>query len=144
MQASELEAAIRAELGRRAELVVHLLAAQRRLTSRNMHSHSRSAGMRLGHSECLQRRSQTSWPIRPDFLTDLPTRAPCPLDGEALWGNTSGFGNMVHDPTWTGNFTGQGRTEVLFYSPGDYSWWLATSSGGKQQWVLVGQGVGSW
>lgn len=51
---------------------------------------------------------------------------------------------MVHDPTWTGNFTGQGRTEVLFYSPGDYSWWLATSSGGKQQWALVGQGVGSW
>ena len=39
----------------------------------------------------------------------------------ALWGNTSGFGNTVHDPTWTGNFTGQGRTEVLFYSPGDYN-----------------------
>jgi hypothetical protein len=60
----------------------------------------------------------------------------------ALWGNTSGFGNTVHDPTWTGNFTGQGRTEVLFYSPGDYNWWLGTSNAGRQQWALVGQGAG--
>jgi len=35
-----------------------------------------------------------------------------------------------------------GRTEVLFYSPGDYNWWLATSNAGPQQWALVGQGAG--
>jgi hypothetical protein len=35
-----------------------------------------------------------------------------------LAGNTTGFGNAASDPTWTGNFTGSGKTEVLFYSPG--------------------------
>jgi hypothetical protein len=46
-------------------------------------------------------------------------------------GNTQGgdngpnFGNTAGDPTWIGDFTGSGKSQVLFYSPGDGNWWLA-------------------
>ncbi len=53
-------------------------------------------------------------------------------------GNTRGFGNTAGDPTWTGDFTGYGRADVLFYSPGDQNWWLGTFSGTTLSWTLAG------
>jgi len=56
-------------------------------------------------------------------------------------GNTSGFGNTSQDPTWIGSFSGSGRAEVLFYSPGDHHWWLGRFTGTNLQWTLVGTGL---
>lgn len=56
-------------------------------------------------------------------------------------GNTKGFGNTSHDPTWIGSFSGTGHAEVLFYSPGDHNWWLGRFVNGTMQWTLVGTGV---
>jgi hypothetical protein len=60
-----------------------------------------------------------------------------------LAGNTSGFGNVASDPFFTGNFTGTGKTQLLFYSPGnllspDDNWWLGTFSGTTLTWTLAG------
>src|SRR6266699_3719343 len=42
-----------------------------------------------------------------------------------LAGNTVGFGNLADGrPFWTGNFTGSGRTDILFFSPLDKHWWV--------------------
>src|ERR1700724_1412936 len=42
-----------------------------------------------------------------------------------LAGNTAGFGQVADGrPFWTGQFTGSGRSEILFYYPGDHNWWL--------------------
>ena len=59
-----------------------------------------------------------------------------------LVGNTKGFGNTSHYPTWIGAFSGPGRSEVLFYSPGDHNWWLGTITGTTLNWTLVRRGVG--
>ncbi|SEG73002.1 Matrixin [Nonomuraea solani] len=41
-----------------------------------------------------------------------------------------GLGNLRDGrPLWTGDFSGQGKTEVLFYYPGDGNWWLGTLNG---------------
>ncbi len=40
--------------------------------------------------------------------------------------DSSGFGNTASDPTWTGDYTGNGKSDVLFYSPSDQHWWLGT------------------
>jgi hypothetical protein len=64
--------------------------------------------------------------------------------GTLTWanvGNTAGFGDTSHDPTWIGSFSGPGQDEVLFYSPGDYNWWLGRHTAGNMHWSLVGQGV---
>ncbi len=49
------------------------------------------------------------------------------------------FGDISHDPTWIGDFTGSGRSEVLFYSPTDGDWWLAQWDTDSRQldWSLV-------
>jgi len=59
----------------------------------------------------------------------------------ALAGSSSGFGNTSHDPTWIGSFSGSGRAEVLFYSPGDHHWWLGRFTGTALHWTLVGTGL---
>ena len=48
-----------------------------------------------------------------------------------LAGNTTGFGNISTDPFYVGDFTGSGQTSLLFYSPGDFNWWLGTFSGAQ-------------
>ena len=49
----------------------------------------------------------------------------------SLAGNTAGFGHGINDgrPFWTGDFNGNGRTDVLFYYPGDDNWWLGSHDG---------------
>jgi hypothetical protein len=62
--------------------------------------------------------------------------------GWTLAGNTKGFGNTQSDPTWIGNFTGSGKSQLLFYSPGDQNWWLGTFTGGSLGWTLAGNTKG--
>jgi len=62
--------------------------------------------------------------------------------GWALASNTSGFGNTQNDPTWIGDFAGSGKSEVLFYSPGDQNWWLGTFTGTSLGWTLAGNTKG--
>ncbi len=59
-----------------------------------------------------------------------------------LAGNTSGFGNISGNPFFTGDFTGSGKTEMLFYSPGDSHWWLGTFSGTSLSWTLADNSSG--
>jgi len=55
-----------------------------------------------------------------------------------LAGNTAGFGNLADGrPFWTGNFTGSGRTDLLFFSPLDKHWWLGYFVGTQLQWKLA-------
>ena len=62
----------------------------------------------------------------------------------SLAGNTAGFGRRINDgrPFWTGDFDGDGKTEILFYYPGDRNWWLGTFVGTTIQWKLVGNTAG--
>jgi hypothetical protein len=55
-------------------------------------------------------------------------------------GNTAGFGHAINDgrPFWIGDFTGDGRSDVLFYYPGDDNWWLGSVLNGQLTWSLVG------
>jgi hypothetical protein len=59
-------------------------------------------------------------------------------------GNTSGFGNLADGahPSWTGDFTGSGKTEILFNYIGDGNWWLGTITGNQLTWSNVGNTVG--
>ncbi len=46
--------------------------------------------------------------------------------------NTRGFGPLADGrPFWTGDFTGTGKTDLLFYYPGDKNWWLGTFDGAR-------------
>ncbi|MFE9445664.1 hypothetical protein ACFYO2_43585, partial [Streptomyces sp. NPDC006602] len=52
-------------------------------------------------------------------------------NGQLVWmfvGNTAGFGHGINDgrPFWTGDFNGDGSTDIVFYYPGDDNWWLGT------------------
>lgn len=61
-------------------------------------------------------------------------------------GDTAGFGNVGDGrPIWTGDFTGDGRTDVLFYFPGDHNWWLGSFTSTALSWRAVGntQGFGN-
>jgi hypothetical protein len=64
----------------------------------------------------------------------------------SLAGNTAGFGHAINDgrPFWTGSFSpgANGRTEILFYFPGDDNWWLGTHDGNQLQWTLAGNTAG--
>ncbi|MEU5772247.1 M12 family metallopeptidase [Streptomyces venezuelae] len=60
----------------------------------------------------------------------------------SLVGNTAGFGDVTHNPFWTGDFTGGGRTEIMFHYPGDQNWWLGTITNGQLNWSLVGNTAG--
>jgi hypothetical protein len=61
-----------------------------------------------------------------------------------LAGNTSGFGHGINDgrPFWIGDFNGDGKSDVLFYYPGDDNWWLGTFNGTQLGWSLVGNTSG--
>ena len=65
-------------------------------------------------------------------------------DGNQLnWtfaGNTIGFGHNIHDgrPFWVGDFNGDGRTEILFYFPGDGNWFLGAHDGNQLTWTFAG------
>ena len=62
----------------------------------------------------------------------------------ALVGNTAGFGNIADGrPIWTGDFTGTGSTDILFYFPGDKNWWLGQfGANGQLTWSLAGNTAG--
>jgi hypothetical protein len=67
--------------------------------------------------------------------------------GQLQWslaGNTAGFGRLNDGrPFWIGDFTGAGRSQVLFYYPGDFNWWLGSvDAAGKLQWSLVDNSAG--
>ena len=55
-----------------------------------------------------------------------------------------GFGNLADGrPFWVGDFAGDGKTDVLFYFPGDRNWWLGRFDGaGKLSWNLAGNTAG--
>jgi Metallo-peptidase family M12B Reprolysin-like len=54
-------------------------------------------------------------------------------------GNTNGFGQVWDGrPFWVGDFSGSGKSEVLFYFPGDGNWWLGTHDGNDLAWDFVG------
>jgi hypothetical protein len=60
----------------------------------------------------------------------------------SLAGNTAGFGQVWDGrPFWTGDFTGSGKTDVMFFYPGDNNWWLAVYTGSQFQWSLRGNGI---
>jgi hypothetical protein len=69
-------------------------------------------------------------------------------DGSELrWsfaGNTAGFGHGINDgrPFWIGDFNGNGRSDVLFYYPGDDNWWLGSHDGSQLRWSLAGNTAG--
>jgi PASTA domain len=55
-----------------------------------------------------------------------------------LVSQTAGFGNTSSDPTWIGDFTGSGHSQVLFYSASsEGSWWLGSYSGNQLSWNLI-------
>jgi hypothetical protein len=57
--------------------------------------------------------------------------------------DTTGFGDLADGrPIWAGDFNGDGRTDVLFYFPGDDNWWLGTLSGTQLAWSHVGNTAG--
>ena len=62
-----------------------------------------------------------------------------------LAGDTQGFGNISGCQFWTGNFSGGGGTQILFYHPSDNHWFLGTFAGNQLSWVLAGdtQGFGN-
>jgi hypothetical protein len=55
----------------------------------------------------------------------------------SLAGNTNGFGTIDTLPFWTGDFTGNGRTDLIFYYHGDRHWWLGSFAGTQLVWKLV-------
>ena len=64
-------------------------------------------------------------------------------------GNTSGkfggpnFGNIDGNRFFTGDFTGSGKTEVMFHvPPPDGNWWLGTCTGSQLNWTLAGNTSG--
>jgi hypothetical protein len=55
----------------------------------------------------------------------------------------TGFGNLAdRRPFWTGDFNGDGKSEILFYYPGDHNWWLGTHNGATLTWSFVGNTAG--
>jgi Papain family cysteine protease/FG-GAP-like repeat len=61
----------------------------------------------------------------------------------SLAGNTAGFGNVADGrPIWIGDFNGNGRSDVLFYYPGDSNWWLGSHDGNVLAWSLAGNTAG--
>jgi hypothetical protein len=54
-------------------------------------------------------------------------------------GNTDGYGNLADNShrILTGDFTGDGKTDVLFYYSGNGDWFLGTSDGNQLTWSHV-------
>lgn len=60
-----------------------------------------------------------------------------------LSGNTGGFGQIGDGrPIWIGDFSGDGKADVLFYYPGDHNWWLGVFQGNTLSWKLAGNTAG--
>jgi kumamolisin len=63
-------------------------------------------------------------------------------NNKLTWQNVAhtGFGQIGDGrPTWAGDFTGAGHSQILFYSPADDNWWLGTiGDNGQLAWPLVG------
>ncbi len=59
-------------------------------------------------------------------------------------GNSAAFGNLTRPAIrfFTGDFTGSGRTEVLFYCANDGNWWLARDDGSQLAWSVAGNTKG--
>jgi hypothetical protein len=55
-------------------------------------------------------------------------------------GNTRGFGDLTRPAIrfFTGDFTGDGKTDMLFYCANDGNWWLGRSTGTELQWSVAG------
>jgi hypothetical protein len=53
--------------------------------------------------------------------------------------NTSNFGNLLTGShrIWTGDFDGDGRTEVLFHYSRDGNWFLGDFNGARIDWTQV-------
>jgi Astacin (Peptidase family M12A)/FG-GAP-like repeat len=66
--------------------------------------------------------------------------------GTLAWtqvGDTTGFGQVGDGrPFWAGDFDADGRTEVIFYFPGDGNWWLGKLTANQLQWTLVSNTLG--
>jgi hypothetical protein len=61
----------------------------------------------------------------------------------SLAGNTTGFGQVWDGrPLWVGDFTGDGKADVLFYFPGDHNWWLGSFQGTQLIWTFAGNTSG--
>jgi len=62
----------------------------------------------------------------------------------SLVNKSAGFGNLLDGKhtIYLGDFTGTGRTQVMFYSSGDGNWWLADAQGGQLNWSLVNKSAG--
>ncbi|HLF26682.1 MAG TPA: M12 family metallopeptidase [Anaerolineae bacterium] len=45
-------------------------------------------------------------------------------------------------PFWVGSFSQTGRSEILFYYPGDDNWWLGSWNGARLAWSLAGNTAG--
>jgi hypothetical protein len=61
-----------------------------------------------------------------------------------LAGNTAGFAGAERiSLIWTGDFTGSGKTEVLFRDPRDGSYWLGRFTGDQITYTLAGNTAGS-
>jgi kumamolisin len=60
-----------------------------------------------------------------------------------LAGNTAGFaGGEGVSLFWTGDFTGSGKTETLFWFPGDKNYWLGQFTGNQLGYTLAGNTAG--
>src|SRR5213078_3060554 len=58
-------------------------------------------------------------------------------------GNTAGFaGAEGVSPVWTGDFTGSGKTQLLFWYPGDKNYWLGQFTGTQLNYSLAGNTAG--
>ncbi len=55
-------------------------------------------------------------------------------------GNTAGFGDLTRNAIrfFTGDFAGDGRTDVLFYCADDGNWRRGSFVGNQLQWELAG------
>jgi hypothetical protein len=61
-----------------------------------------------------------------------------------LAGNTRGFGNLLDSSRklFTGDFNGDGKTDLLFYFNGDGNWWMGLSDGYTFAWRLAANTAG--
>ena len=59
-------------------------------------------------------------------------------------GNTAGFGDLTRNAIrlFTGDFTGDGRQDVLFYCANDGNWWLGQLGTGKLVFNTIGNTAG--
>ena len=68
------------------------------------------------------------------------------VNGQMQWtfvGNTIGFGQVWDGrPFYTGDFTGDGKADVVFHSPGDRNWWRGAMVGNALTWTFAGNTTG--